>query len=128
MEHGIYVECYKYHDLMTICDIDGNLICNIYGKKWNNKTSNEYSFYNKVVFCHDKILVSFSDGKDRYSNTERDYPTQFIVFSAKGDYIKTLETEYAIMDFCYDKDNNRIILHLDEDIQFAYLELDGIMQ
>ena len=128
IEHKIYVECYKYNDLMTICDMDGNLICNVYGKKWNNKATNKYGFYNNVVFCHDKILVSFSDGKDRYSDKESEYPTQFLIFNTKGDYIKTLETEYAIKSFCYDEDNNRLIMHLDEEIQFAFLELNGILQ
>jgi hypothetical protein len=25
MKHGIYVECYSNHDLMTICNLDGEL-------------------------------------------------------------------------------------------------------
>jgi len=112
---------------MTILDIDGNLKYNIYGQKINNATTNHLGFYSKVVFYNDKILALFANGKDRYSNKESEYPTQFLIFNTKGDYIKTLETEYAIIDFCYDEDNNRLIMHLDEDIQFAYLELDGII-
>jgi len=112
---------------MTILDIDGNLKYNIYGQKINNATTNHLGFYSKVVFYNDKILALFANGKDRYSNKESEYPTQFLIFNTKGDYIKTLETEYAIIDFCYDEDNNRLIMHLDEDIQFAYLSLDGII-
>ena len=29
--------------------------------------------------------------------------------------------------FCYDKDNNRIIMNLDDEIQFAYLDLEGLL-
>lgn len=25
VEHGLYVECYSYHDLMSICTLDGEL-------------------------------------------------------------------------------------------------------
>jgi hypothetical protein len=46
----------------------------------------------------------------------------------EGDYIQTLETGYNISDFCYDKDNNRIIMSLDAEVQFAYLDLDGLVE
>ena len=31
---------------------------------------------------------------------------------------------YKIADFCYDKENNRIIMCMNDDIQFGYLDLD----
>ncbi|MDR2916481.1 MAG: 6-bladed beta-propeller [Tannerella sp.] len=126
-EHNAYVECYHYHDLMTFYDLDGNFKYNIYGKKWDNKTTNKFGYYEKVLFCNDKIIVSYGNGKDRFSNSENGYPTQLLIFSIDGTYIQTLETEYSILDFCYDKDNNRIIMSLDENIQFAYLSLDKII-
>ena len=126
--HDIYVEGYSYHDLMTICSLDGDLKHNIYGTKWDNKTSNEFCYYRKVVFCKNKILASYSEGKHNFSNSEEKHPTKFLIFNTEGDYIQTLETEYKIVDFCYDKDNNRIIMFLDEEIQLAYLDLDGILQ
>jgi hypothetical protein len=128
VEHGIQVECYHYHDLMTICNLDGDLKYNIYGRKWNDKVTNKFGYYGNVVFCDDKIVVSYSDGKDRYSNSESGYPTQFLVFNTEGNYIRTLETGYSILDFCYDKDNNRIIMSLDAEIQFAYLDLNGLVE
>jgi hypothetical protein len=127
-EHGIYVECYHYHDLMTVCSLDGDLKYNIYGRKWNDRVTNKYGYYENVVFCNDKIIASCSDGKDRYSRSESGYSTQFLVFNTEGDYIRTLETGYSILDFCYDKDNNRIIMSLNAEIQFAYLDLDGLLE
>ena len=128
MKHGIYVECYHYQDLMTILDIDGNLKYNINGREIKNETRNHLGFYSKVVFYNDKILALYSAGKDQYSKTERGFPTQFMIFNTEGDYIQTIETEYSILDFCYDEDNNRIIMNLDEEIQFAYLNLAGIIK
>ena len=110
---------------MTICDLDGRLKSNVYGKHWSDKATNRYGFFEKVAICDDKIVATFSAGNNRYSNTENDYPTQFIVFNMEGDYLKTLETECYILDFCYDEKNNRIIMHLDDKImQSAYLDFN----
>jgi hypothetical protein len=125
-EHDIYVECYHYHDLMVIYDSDGNLKQNVYGRKWNDKTTNRFGFYEKVVFCKDKIVASYADGKDRYSGAENGYPTQFLVFNTGGDCLRTLETGFSLLDFCYDADNHRLILHVDDEIQFACLDLAGL--
>ena len=77
-----------------------------------------------VSFAGDYIIASYS-GKD---NTLEDYqPTCFIIFDKTGDYLKTIETGYRIDDFCYDKDNNRIIMVLNDNIQFAYFDLNYII-
>ena len=130
MEHGIYAECYHHHDLMTICSIDGELKFNIYGSKWDCKKTNEVKFYGDAAFCKDKILVLYSSGKHRTTKDGKTiiiYPTQFLVFDTDGNYLQTLETEYELINFCYDQENNRIIMHMNEEMQFAYLNLDGII-
>jgi hypothetical protein len=124
MEDNIYVECYTNHDLMTICSLNGDLKYNIYGRNYNNMETNKIHHYGKVVFCNDRIVAAYSGGDN---NTDY-YPTKFLVFDLTGDYIQTLETGYRIDDFCYDKENNRIIMNLNDDIQFAYLELDGLIE
>ncbi|MDR1169928.1 MAG: 6-bladed beta-propeller [Prevotellaceae bacterium] len=121
LENNIYIEYHYYHDLMTICSLDGDLKCNIYGPSWNiPKVYN----YRKVVFCGNRILASYSGER----NFQVRFPTKFLVFNMEGDYIQTLETGYNISDFCYDKDNNRIIMSLDAEVQFAYLDLDGLVE
>lgn len=132
IDNGIYVECYCHHDLMSICTLDGNLKYNIYGEKWDNQKSNKHLYYSDVVFCKDRIVALYAPGIDNFINkpngeTTGNYPTQFIVFDLDGNYIKTLETGYRIICFCYDEDNNRIILSMDDDIQFGYLDLTGII-
>jgi len=123
-ENGIYVECYHHHDLFTICDLDGNLKYNIYGRKWDSTTSNAKQYFGDVVICKNRILASYSDGKERGPTTD-DLPTQLLIFDLKGDYIKTLDIGYRIMDLSYDDRNNRLLMHFDDIIQFGYLTLDN---
>ena len=128
-EHGIYVECYKLNDLMTICSLDGELRYNIYGSKWNKRYNQIVRFYGKVEFCKDKIVALYASGMNNFpdKNGVITYQTQFLVFDINGNYLQTLETDYEIMAFCYDETNNRIIMTLGEMIQIAYLDLDGII-
>jgi hypothetical protein len=128
IEHGIYVECYSHYNLMTICNFNGDLKYNIYGPDWKNGSVRHYG---RVSFCGDKIFALYSGGEPFYYDANgamtSNQSTKFHVFDLTGDYIQTLETGYRITYSCYDKENNRIIMALDDDIQFAYLELDGLM-
>ena len=123
-EYGLYVECYSRYDLMTICDLNGNLKYNIYGPKWEKETT-QTAHYSQPVFCGNKIIAGYSGGDHR---TDAYYPTKLLVFDLNGNYLQTLETEYKISSFCYDRENNRIILCMDDEIQFGYLDLDGIIE
>ena len=125
IKNKTFVECYDHHDLMTIYDLEGDLKCNVYGSKWNNKTSNKQNYYGSVIFAKDKIVASYSDGRDNFGKQSR--PTTLLVFDLKGNYLKTLEIGYNILEFCYDEENNRIIMSFDDDIQLGYLELGNIV-
>lgn len=132
VENDIYVESYSYHDLVTICTLDGELKYNIYGRRWNNETSNKTSYYGDVIFCRDKIIALYYDGmntfhEDKNGAVKSNFPKKFIVFDLNGDYVQTLETGYQIRSFCYDESNNRILMSLEEDLEFAWLDLDGIL-
>lgn len=120
-EHGIYAECYSNYDLMTICDLDGDLKYNIYGPMWDNEPSRIRYYATFPVFCGDKIIVGYS-GKD--NRAEESYPTKLIVFDLDGNYLRTLETGYKISAFCYDPENTRLFLCMNDDIQFGYLEVE----
>ena len=131
MENGIYVECYSYHDLMTICSLDGDLKYNIYGRNWNTRVTNEVSYFGQILFYKDKIVALYRgrNGLELDENGKMivTYATKFMVFDLNGDYIKTLETGYKIVSLSLDKENNRFILHLQDTLQFAYLDLDGLI-
>lgn len=133
LEHGIYVEYYYNHDLMSLCTLDGELICNVYGRKWKNSSgSNKKSFYEKALFYGDKLIVTYMDGVDTFTEDKAkgiksNTPTCFMIFDIEGSYLQTWETGYDILRFCYDKENHRIILTLDDEMQFAYLDLEGLI-
>ena len=119
-ENRSYVECYTYHDLMTICDFSGKLLYNIYGPDWEKTESKKTLYYTNVTFCGNKIIASYS-GKENFS---KDYlPTKLLIFNTNGDYVQTLDTGYKIINFCYDEENDRIIMNFDDIIQFGYLDL-----
>ena len=131
IKRGIYAECYHHHDLMTVCSLDGELKYNVYGNKWDSRKTNSVEYYGDVAIIKDKIMVLYSSGDKRFSEDGQSittYPTKFLVFDINGDYFQTLETEYWIVNFCYDEENNRIIVHLDDEMQFAYIELDGLLE
>jgi len=131
-EDNIYVECYNYYDLMSICTLDGKLKYNIYGKYWNRQDGQKYTYYNAVAFCNDKIIALYADGKDNvYKGNNGELfvgrPTKLLVFEKNGDYVKTLDIGMKINSFCFDQTNNRLILVLDEEPQFAYLDLNELV-
>ena len=124
MENGIYVEYSYNYDLLTICNLNGDLKCNIYGPNWSSKRDRK-DHYDKVIFIKNKIFASY--GKGNYQTNEY-IPTKFLVFGINGDYLQTIEIGYWIIDYCYDMSNNLIIMCLnDEKMQFAYLDLDGLI-
>jgi hypothetical protein len=122
-EHGMYVEGYHHNDLMTICTLDGHLKYNIYGPHWNNEDSNRMSYFRNVQFCKDKIVAGYIN-KDYNGGLTT---TTLLVFDLTGDYIKTLEVGYRVIDFCYDADNNRLLFAFDDEIQFGYLPMEGLL-
>lgn len=127
-EHNLYVESYTNHDFMIIADLDGNLICNTYGPEWGKDYPRPRGYHTNVWFCRDKIITLYT-GDDRFVINKREInlPTKFLIFDLNGNHLKTLETDYHIVRFCYDKDYNRLIMSLNEDIQFAYLDLNGLL-
>ena len=126
LEQSIYVECYAPHDLMTICSLDGDLKYNIYGPNWDTETHG-IRHYGPVAFCNNRIIALYSGNKSFTKDGKTNYGTKFMIFDLEGNYLKTLETGYQIAMFCYDKDNNRIIMSMDDDIQFAYLDLGDLL-
>ncbi|WP_238866556.1 6-bladed beta-propeller [Proteiniphilum propionicum] len=124
IEDDILVEAYHNYDLMTILDLNGNLISNVYGKNWNSRNFKEINHYGKVIFIGKTIVASYSGGNRL---TDEYYPTKLLLFDINGNYVKTIETGYRISDFCYDDKNNNIIFNFEDVIQFGYLNLDGIL-
>ena len=114
LEHNLIVDCYAHHDLMTIYDL-----------YWDDKTSNDMVYYDAVVICKDKIVAAYAGGRNW---SDEGFPNCFQVYDFDGNYIKTLNIGRKICNFCYDQELNRLIMVLDNEIQFAYLNLDGLIE
>lgn len=124
LEQGVVVECFAHNDLMTILDLDGRLKCNVYGPDWNNEMSNHRDFFKSVVIAGDKIIASTALGGPHAS--KEPLTTAFLVFDLQGNYLCTLETGSEILGFCYDQDNDRLIICFNDEIQYGYLELSPL--
>jgi len=124
IKDSIYVECYQHHDLLTICDLDGNLKFNIYGPNWDKKMSNKIDHFKEIIIIGNNIIASYSGGANWSKDELAD---KLLVFNIEGDYIKTLEVGYRISDMCYDEESNRLFFSFNDMIQFGYLELTDDM-
>lgn len=116
------VVCSNRFDIMSILDFNEKLICNVYGPNWK-KQADDIDHYKTTLFYNGKILALYSGNRQ----SEQMYPTQVIIYSLNGEYIKTLDVGYQIGAVAADEQNRRLIFSFDDDIQFGYLDLDGIL-
>lgn len=125
-EYRLAMEAHSRYDLITIVDFDGHIKCNIYGPHWTDQAqAKRKHYFGDGVFCKgDKFIVSYS-GNDYEGNSYN--PSQLMVFKTNGDYVKTLDLGYPIIQFTYDEANNRLIFSFNDEIQFGYLDLDGLI-
>lgn len=117
LKDSLYVNGYLTCDLMTICDLDGNLKCNVYGPDWGTPNEEWRDYFTGIGIINKHIIASFV-GQDRFyydknSRLKYNWPTKFMVFNLNGNYESTLETGCTIIDFCVDDENGRVIAYFD---------------
>ena len=113
---------------MTVCNFNGDLICNVFGRNWDKQYDGRVEQYDRIEIGGDRIFALYSGERAVIKNTRPiNLPSLFLVFDINGNYIRSLETGYKIVNFCYDAGNNRILMCVDDDIRFAYLDLDGLV-
>lgn len=117
VEAEIYINCYLYKDLMTICDLNGNLKYNVYGPGWDDPEKDDNAYFFDVMIYNKRIFASYQ-GSSRIiveGNIQRGvYPKSIIVFGLDGSYQKTIETGSEMCSFCIDEKNNRIIAYFND--------------
>ncbi len=115
LKNNCYVKGYSYCDLITICDLNGNLKYNVYGPEWNNNPNNTNEYFTHVKFYKDYIITSYNGDSsiifDKYKKPQGTYPSKLIIFGLDGNYIKTINTEFKFSFFCVDEDKQRIIAY-----------------
>ena len=77
-------------------------------------------------------LIALYSGKEAFVNDPHqgksvNLPTLFLIFDKEGNYIQTLETAYQVSDFCYDQEKNRLLINFNDEIQFGYLDMEGLL-
>lgn len=123
-ESDVIVEAYIHHDLMTIYDFEGNFKRNIYGPEWDDATKNDMIYFKHIMIFRNKIIASYAGGRNW---TDEQYPTGFMIFDLEGNYIKTLDVGYKIEHCCLDEENQRIVLSMNAEIQFGYLDIKDLI-
>lgn len=129
LKDSIYVNCYVYCDLMTICDLQGNLKYNVYGPGWQKNEDNRNSYFFGLDLMKNYIITSYlgdvSTVFNEFKRPKGNLPTKFQIFDLKGNYIKTIETGHKFQFFCVDEENNRVIIYFeDRENPLGYIDLD----
>ena len=119
MEKNMMVEASYQYDLMNISDLDGNVQCYIYGPDWGTKGLKTFG---DVMITPNHILATYSGNK--WANAEKH---KIHVFDLKGNYQQTLDIGYKMRQCTYDKAHHRLFMVFNDEIQFGYLDLKGIL-
>jgi hypothetical protein len=127
VKNKIYVNLYYYCDLMTICDLEGNLKCNVYGPEWNDNKKDKNNYFFGADVIKKQIIASYIGGPGVITKgniSQGALPTKFLVFDIEGNYLKTIETGSEVFSFCVDEDNSRIIAYFDDrEEQLGYFDI-----
>ena len=128
-KNEVYTICFTFVDLMTICDLEGNLKYNIYGSQWSPKETKGIQFYGEVKTYKNYIIASYIGGKHVVTAADggrvHNSPSKLLVFDIDGNYVKTIEVGHEFSEFCIDEDNNRVIAYFDNRINpLGYFSLD----
>ncbi|MCF0190392.1 MAG: hypothetical protein HUJ96_03915 [Marinilabiliaceae bacterium] len=116
---SIYAECNVLNDLISIFDLNGTLLHNIYGPLWGDT---DLHFFGVSLFTKEYLVTAYNGKK--YNDHEP--TTSIIIFTKKGEYVATLELGYRTSFFCYDEINNRLIFCFDDEIQFGYIDINEL--
>lgn len=129
VKNNMYVNCYLFCDLMTICDLNGNLKYNIYGPDKFRNRRYEKDYYSAVDMIGNNIIASYlGENGTVFKEFKRpvgNRPSKFLVFDLDGNYKETIETGSKFTYFCVDEENNRVIMYFEErENPLAYFTLN----
>lgn len=117
VNNNFYVNCYDRVDLMSICDLKGNLLYNVYGPGWFDNEQDKKSYFFDVDLFGKNIIASYI-GDSRLvvkgNISKGNSPSKFIVFDMQGNYLKTIDTGFEFSRFCVDEENKRIIAYFND--------------
>lgn len=109
-----YVLSYNLNDLLVFCNFDDELVACVKGVDWSENITKRY-YYSQSLICKNNLFALLSD--------ENGISSRFVIFDLNGNYKCTLETKHNINTFCFDEDNSKLLMCLDDSIQFAALDI-----
>ena len=116
MNERLLVEVSSIYDLMSIFDLEGSLISNVYGPDWGRT---HLSTFQGVAVTSRGIITSYSG--DDYLQSRG--AQRLHLFDLKGNYLKTIDLGRTLLDFCYDETYHRLLLSFDHEMQLGWLDL-----
>ena len=123
-DYNVCAALYHNRDLITLYDLDGNVLKNIYGPDWkNDDDAHGLYYFASAVMAEDRIFALHA-GTD-YNNDSA--PQKIIVFDLYGNYLKTMDMESHRLgtSICYDCKYKRIFFSTDEH-EIAYIQLEKL--
>ncbi len=129
VKNNFYVNCYGYCDLVTICDLDGNLKYNVYGPDGLTNKNNKKSYFFGVNVMGKNIIASYIGDEgiifNKFERPEGNLPSKFLIFDKDGNYKETIETGSKLTFFCVDEENSRVIAYFaDRENPLGYFNLE----
>lgn len=128
-----YIQSFYYQDMMTICDVNGELVCNVYGSKWDGRKEKKFdkTYFGKLQVFNNYIIVDYNGGNhwvlDEGQRPRSIYPSKFLVFDLNGNYLKTLDVGEEVRFFCLDEETKRLFLSFRNRDVLAYVDLNGVL-
>lgn len=119
MNERLLVEVSSIYDLMSIFDLEGSLISNVYGPDWGRT---HLSTFQGVAVTSRGIITSYSG--DDYLQSRG--AQRLHLFDLKGNYLKTIDLGRTLLDFCYDETYHRLLLSFDHEMQLGWLDLSDL--
>lgn len=96
VENDFYVNCYDRIDLVTICDLEGNLRYNIYGPGWFDDKQGRNSYFFGVDLYRNNIIASYIGEKRlvvKGNISKGNSPSKFIIFDQMVTTLKQLKQD-----------------------------------
>ncbi len=115
---NVFVSCYNKIDLITITNLQGELLFNIYGPDWQKNKDFINEFFTDVIVTQRNIYLSYNGGAgvvlDDNKRQRGVYPSKIMVFDFNGSYVKTFDLGNEFVSFCIDEEKRRAIVYFND--------------
>ncbi|MFI3304048.1 MAG: hypothetical protein SNF68_00015 [Rikenellaceae bacterium] len=122
LRHNLIAEGHQSKDLLSLHDLEGNLICNVFGPDW--ESLDEKIGFKSIHIIDDQIFATYSG---RNVDEPKMEPECITIFDINGEYLKTLDFGVGIFSYTYDKKRDRLILFVEsEENPIVYIDMKNL--